>query len=115
MLRNTQSLAINLIRGLYETAEGRPMQWRSLDDFNLPQTAEVVRYATTRGWMVTCGEREQGLPYRCRLASDRIAVGSRRVSTGSALRHHTSQRPKDLANGAEAIGYATEGTNHVAR
>ena len=77
MLRNTQSLAINLIRGLYETAEGRPMQWRSLDDFNLPQTAKVVRYATTRGWMVTCGEREQGLPYRCRLASDRIAVAIR--------------------------------------
>ena len=51
-LRNTQSLAINLIHGLYETAEGRPMQWRSLDDFNLPQTAEVVRYATTRGWLL---------------------------------------------------------------
>jgi hypothetical protein len=28
------------------------MQWRSLDDFNLPQTAEVVRYATTRGWLL---------------------------------------------------------------
>ena len=51
MLRNTQSLAINLIRGLYETAEGQPMQWRSLDDFDLPQSAEVVRYATTRGWI----------------------------------------------------------------
>ena len=51
MLRNTQSLAINLIRGLYETAEGQPIQWRSLDDFDPPQTAEAVRYATTRGWI----------------------------------------------------------------
>ena len=37
MLRNTQSLAINLIRGLYETAEGQPKQGRSLDDFDLPK------------------------------------------------------------------------------
>ena len=58
MLRNTQSLAINLIRGLYETAEGQPKQGRSLDDFDLPQTAEVVRYATTRGWvLVESGNR----------------------------------------------------------
>ena len=69
MLRNTESLAINLIRGLYETAEGRPMQWRSLDDFDLPQTAEVVRYATSPR-MGTCGEREQRPPYRCWLAAD---------------------------------------------
>jgi hypothetical protein len=56
MLRNTQSLAINLIRGLYE--KGQPMQWRSLDDLDLPQTAEVVRYATTRGWvLVESGNR----------------------------------------------------------
>src|ERR1700722_12468430 len=27
--------------------------------------------------MVTCGEGEQGLPYRCRWASDRIAVAIR--------------------------------------
>jgi hypothetical protein len=58
MLRHAQSLAINLIRGLYETAEGQPMQWRSLDDFDLPQSAEVVRYATTRGWvLVESGNR----------------------------------------------------------
>ena len=58
MLRNTQSLAINLIRDLYETAEGQPKQGRALDDFDLPQTAEVVRYATTRGWvLVESGNR----------------------------------------------------------
>jgi hypothetical protein len=58
MLRNTESLAINLVRGLYEKAEGQPMQWRSLDDFDLPQTAEVVRYTATRGWvLVESGNR----------------------------------------------------------
>ena len=27
------------------------MQWRSLDDLDIPQKAEAVRYATTRGWI----------------------------------------------------------------
>jgi len=58
MPRQTQSLAIHLIRGLYDAAEGRPMQWRSLDDFDVLQTVEAVRYATTRGWIqVESGNR----------------------------------------------------------
>jgi hypothetical protein len=52
MLRNTQSLAINLIRGLYDATDRRLMQWRSLDDLDVPQTVEVVRYAATRGWLL---------------------------------------------------------------
>ena len=51
MLREAESLALHLIRGLYDAAEGRPKQWRSLDDLDVPQTVEAVRYATTRGWI----------------------------------------------------------------
>ena len=52
MTRKTETLAIHLIRGLYDAAEGRPTQWRSLDDLDVPQSVEAVRYATARGWIL---------------------------------------------------------------
>jgi len=51
MSRKIESRALHLIRGLYDASEGRPMQWRSLDDLDPRQTNEVERYATTRGWI----------------------------------------------------------------
>ena len=51
MPSETESLALHLIRGLYDATEGRPKHWRSLDDLDIPQKAEAVRYATTRGWI----------------------------------------------------------------
>jgi hypothetical protein len=52
MPRKIESGALHLIRGLYDAAEGRPTQWRSLDDLDVPQSAEAVRYATARGWIL---------------------------------------------------------------
>jgi hypothetical protein len=52
MPRKTETLAIHLIRGLYDAAEGRPNQWHSLDDLDVPQAAESVRHATSRGWIL---------------------------------------------------------------
>jgi hypothetical protein len=52
MPKEIQSLALQLIRGLYDATDRRLMQWRSLDDLDVPQTVEVVRYATTRGWIL---------------------------------------------------------------
>jgi hypothetical protein len=49
MPRKIESRALHLIRGLYDAAEGRPTQWRSLD---VPQSVETVRYATARGWIL---------------------------------------------------------------
>ena len=58
MPSETESLALHLIRGLYDATEGRVIQWRSLGDLGAPQTAEAVRYATTRGWIqVESGNR----------------------------------------------------------
>ena len=37
MPRKTETLAIHLIRGLYDAAEGRPNQWHSLDDLDVPK------------------------------------------------------------------------------
>jgi len=53
MPRKTETLALHLIRGLYDAAEGRPNQWHSLDDLDVPQAAESIRYATSRGWILT--------------------------------------------------------------
>ena len=52
MSRETQSLAIHLIRGLYDATDRRLMQWRSLDDLDGLGHVEVVRYATARGWIL---------------------------------------------------------------
>jgi hypothetical protein len=49
MPRKIESRALHLIRGLYDAAEGRPTQWRSLD---VPQSVETVRYAAARGWIL---------------------------------------------------------------
>jgi hypothetical protein len=52
MSRKTEALAIHLIRGLYDAAEGRQNQWHSLGNLDAPQAAEPVRYATSRGWIL---------------------------------------------------------------
>ena len=51
MPRKTETQAIHLIRSLYDAAEGRPNQWHSLPDLEVPQAIEPVRYATSRGWI----------------------------------------------------------------
>ena len=40
MPRKTETLALHLIRGLYDAAEGRPNQWHFLDKLNARQGAE---------------------------------------------------------------------------
>ena len=52
MPSETEFLALHLIRGLYNAADGPPMQWRALDDLDVPQSVEAVRYATIRGWIL---------------------------------------------------------------
>jgi hypothetical protein len=52
MPRKTETLALHLIRGLYDAAEGRPNQWHFLDKLNVPQGAEPVLHATSRGWIL---------------------------------------------------------------
>ena len=64
MPSETESLAFHLIRGLYHATEGRLMHWRCLDDLDVPQTAEAVRYATTRGWIQVESGNASALPMR---------------------------------------------------
>lgn len=52
MPSETESLAVQLIRAVYNATDGRPMQWRSLQGLDAPESAEAVRYAVTRGWLL---------------------------------------------------------------
>jgi hypothetical protein len=52
MPSETESLALHLIRSLYDAMDGPLMQWRALDDLDVPQSVEALRYATTRGWIL---------------------------------------------------------------
>jgi len=56
MPSGTESLAVQLVRALYDATDGRPMQWRSLESLDLPESAAAVRYAVTRGWLLVQGE-----------------------------------------------------------
>jgi hypothetical protein len=51
MPSETESLALHLIRGLYDAMDGTLMHWHSFDDLDVPQNAAAVRYATTPGWI----------------------------------------------------------------
>jgi hypothetical protein len=56
MPSSTESLAVQLVRALYDATDGRPMQWRSLEGLDLPESAAAVSYAVTRGWLLMQGE-----------------------------------------------------------
>ena len=56
MPSETKSLAVQLVRAVYNATDGRPMEWHSPEGLDLPESAEAVRYAVTRGWILVQGE-----------------------------------------------------------
>ena len=56
MPSETESLAVQLVRAVYNATDGRAMQWHSLEGLDVPEAAEALRYAVTRGWMIVQGE-----------------------------------------------------------
>ncbi len=55
MPSETEALSLHLVRAVYNATDGRPMQWRSLEGLDVPETAGAVRYAVTQGWMMVQG------------------------------------------------------------
>ena len=55
MPKRIEVLALHLVRAVYNATDGQPMQWPSLEGLDLPESAEAVRYAVTRGWMLVQG------------------------------------------------------------
>jgi hypothetical protein len=51
MPSDTESLALHLVRGLYDATDGLPQQWRMLGELEAP-TIDAIMYAMTRGWVI---------------------------------------------------------------
>ena len=43
MPSETEALALHLVRAVYNATDGRPMQWRSLEGLDVPETASTAR------------------------------------------------------------------------
>jgi hypothetical protein len=56
MPNRIEMLALHLVRAVYNATDGQPLQWRFLEGLDLPESAEAVRYAVIRGWMLVQGE-----------------------------------------------------------
>ena len=56
MPNRIEMLALHLVRAVYNATDGQPMQWRSLEGLDWPESAAAVSYAVTRGWLLVQGE-----------------------------------------------------------
>jgi hypothetical protein len=56
MPSETEALAVQLVRTVYNATDGRPMHWVSLEGLDVPETADAVHYALARGWLMVQGE-----------------------------------------------------------
>jgi predicted sugar kinase len=53
---STETLALHLVRSLYDATEGTPQAWRSLAGLGKGSDSEaVVQYAVDRGWLLIEG------------------------------------------------------------
>jgi hypothetical protein len=50
MPSETESLAVQLVRALHDTPDGRSMQWRKIEQLD-GATADAIEFATARGWV----------------------------------------------------------------
>jgi len=51
-----ESLALHIMRSLYDATGGRPLQWRSLAGISdVAETREAVQHAVDHGWLLIEG------------------------------------------------------------
>jgi hypothetical protein len=51
MSSETETLALHLVRALYEATGGRPQEWRNLEELDVA-TTDAIEFAVARGWVV---------------------------------------------------------------
>jgi hypothetical protein len=54
MASETEPLALHLVRALYDATDGKPQEWRSLEELDAVTTDAIV-FAVARGWVVVQG------------------------------------------------------------
>ena len=52
MASETETLALHLVRALYEATGGRPQVWRSLEELDVA-TSDAIEFAVARGWVLS--------------------------------------------------------------
>jgi hypothetical protein len=50
MPSETESLPVQLVRALSDAPDGRPMQWRKIEQLDFA-TADAIEFAAARGWV----------------------------------------------------------------
>jgi hypothetical protein len=50
MSSESESLAVQLVRALYDAPNGNPMQWHKIEQLDVA-TADAVEFAAARGWV----------------------------------------------------------------
>jgi hypothetical protein len=51
MSSETETLALHLVRVLYDATAGRPQEWRMLEELDVA-TTDAIEFAIARGWVV---------------------------------------------------------------
>jgi hypothetical protein len=54
MPSETESLAVQLVRALFNSTGGRPHEWRMLEELD-GATTDAIEFAAARGWVVVQG------------------------------------------------------------
>jgi hypothetical protein len=51
MPSETETLVLHLVRVLYDATDGRPQEWRMLEELDVA-TTDAIEFAIARGWVV---------------------------------------------------------------
>jgi photosystem II stability/assembly factor-like uncharacterized protein len=51
MPNRIEMLALHLVRALYEATDGKPQEWRNLEELDVA-TTDAIEFAVARGWVV---------------------------------------------------------------
>jgi hypothetical protein len=51
MASETETLALHLVRVMYDTTDGKPQEWRMLEELDAA-TTDAIEFAVARGWVV---------------------------------------------------------------
>jgi hypothetical protein len=54
MSSETETLALHLVRALYDATEGRSQEWRMLEELD-GATTDAIEFAAARGWVAIQG------------------------------------------------------------
>jgi hypothetical protein len=104
MSSKTEFLAVQLVRALSDAPDGRPMQWRKIEQLDFA-TADAIEFAAARGWVqiegghsiaLTARDRLLGLSQRGTFGGDANVIKAAAElwrEAAAVVRAHSDKRP----------------------